>query len=207
LRRHATRHAHWAEHANAVNPSRQMRGWLVDTMSLTMKLTARCEQFRIRKLRQGSAVALADEFAQVGLVRRHVVREREVVLQCDGKPVVHAHTVVPLTATASDWPFFGSLGEKSLGTTLFGDPKVVRGAMQFARLHAEHPLAVRAAVAVGLDALKFPLFARRCLYRRNKGALLVTEVFLPAIAQLPQKARGAREAASSIYTAQRRSNR
>lgn len=179
------KHAHWYAHVNGVQPSPQMRGWLTDSMSLTMKLIARCGQFRIRRLVQQRAMALADEFEIVALARRRQVQEREVLLCCDDQPVVYAHTIVPLSATAADWPFFGTLGERSLGTTLFGDPKVWRGELEYARLSAQHPLAVRAAAALG-QALPAPLYARRCLYRRGQGLLLVTEVFLPNLATIRQ---------------------
>lgn len=184
MRRYAVGHAHWHTHVNGVNPTREMRGWLTDTMSLTMKLVARSEHFRVRRLRQERGFCLADEVAMVELPRRSFVQEREVLLQCDGRPVVFAHTIVPLSATTSDWPFFGTLGERSLGTTLFGDPRVKRGDLQYARLAAQHPLARRASAALGGEDLGAPLFARRCLYRRKNGVLLVTELFLPAIAEL-----------------------
>jgi chorismate lyase len=60
----------------------------------------------------------------------------------------------------------------------------VRGSLQYARLRAQHPLVRRASAALGGDMFATPLFARRCLYRRKKGVLLVTELFLPAITEL-----------------------
>jgi chorismate--pyruvate lyase len=157
-----------------------MRAWLTDLTSLTLKLTANSKEFRVRCLRQGGRLCLADEFDALRLPRRLRVQEREVVLQCDGQPMVFAHTIGPWDADASDWPFFRSLGERSLGTTLFGDPRVARGDLQYARLHPRHPLMRRASAALG--TISQPLFARRCVYRRKRGVLLVTEVFLPAIA-------------------------
>lgn len=183
----AVRHARWVDKVNGVNPPAWLRHWLTDRASLTQKLAARCRQFQVRRLRQEHGYCLADETAAVGLTRRVCVQEREVLLLCDRKPVVFAHTVVPLGATASDWPFFGRLGERSLGTTLFGDPRVARGELQFARLHAAHPLAQRSARALGIQRYEMPLFARRCLYRRKSGVLLVTEVFLPQIGELPAR--------------------
>ena len=174
-------HARWHAHVNGVNPPREMRGWLTDNASLTLKLIAHSEDFHVCCLRQKRSLCLADEFAMVGLSRRSQVQEREVVLQCDGRPVVFAHTIVPLSASASDWPFFSTLGERSLGTTLFGDTRVVQGKPQFARLRAPHPLVRRACAALGIDKFASSLFARRCLYRRRNGVLLVTELFLPAI--------------------------
>lgn len=162
-----------------------MRHWLTDTGSLTLKLIGASNSFRVQRLRQGKGLSLADEYAELALPRRARVREREVLLECDGRPMVFAHTIVPLEATAADWPFFSSLGERSLGTTLFGDPQVARGPMQFARLGPRHPLAQRARAAVGADwGDGCTLFARRCRYSRKNGALLVTEVFLPALAEL-----------------------
>ncbi|MGH8855604.1 MAG: chorismate--pyruvate lyase family protein, partial [Telluria sp.] len=108
------------------------------------------------------------------------VWEREVLLECDGRPVVFGHTVVPASCTASDWPLFSALGERSLGTTLFYDPLVRRGQLEYARIRAGHPLMgrVRAALGGADDTL---YYARRCVYRRRQGLLLVTEVFLPAV--------------------------
>ena len=127
-------YARWFHHANGVNPSPAMRHWLTDRTSLTLKLTLRSRRFRVQRLQQGRAVCLADERAMIALPRRACVQQREVLLRCDERPVVYAHTIVPLDSTASDWPFFGTLGERSLGTTLFGDPLVQRGQLQFARL-------------------------------------------------------------------------
>jgi chorismate--pyruvate lyase len=169
---------------NGVNPPRAMRHWLVDRTSLTLKLVARSTTFRVQRIRQSLGMILSDEYAEVGMPRRTRVREREVVLRCDEHPIVYAHTIVPLAATASDWPFFNMLEERSLGSTLFGDPAVRRGELQYARLHSRHPLVQRACDAIGVKTIACPLYARRCLYQRKNGVLLVTEVFLPAIADL-----------------------
>lgn len=177
-------HARWFSHANGVNPPSEMRHWLIDRTSLTVKLICRSRQFRVQRIRQGQGRSLADEYKAVRLPRRIHVREREVLLRCDERPVVYAHTIVPLAANASDWPFFNTLGERSLGTTLFGDPAVGRGALQFARLYPDHPLVRRACEAIGVDDVACPLYARRCLFQRKNGLLLVTEVFLPSIADI-----------------------
>jgi chorismate--pyruvate lyase len=178
--------ARWHAHVNHVSPPHNLRHWLIDTASLTGKLMMRSTHFRVRRLCQERALSMPDEFAEVGLARRAQIQQREVLLECDGTPAVFAHTVVPLDATAHDWPFFGTLGERSLGTTLFGDPRVARGRMQYARLHARHPLARRARQTAGnvVADPAAPLYARRCLYRRRNGLLLVTELFLPPVTAL-----------------------
>ncbi|MES2075043.1 MAG: chorismate lyase [Pseudomonadota bacterium] len=174
-----------------VNAPAALRHWLTTGASLTAKLKAHSLAFRVQRLRQRSGRCLTDEAAAIGLPRAGRVWEREVLLRCDNTPVVYAHTAVPLAATASDWPLFSALGERSLGSTLFGDPQVRRGELEFARLRAGHPLHQRARSALGgPDGKLGPLapeqilYARRCLYRRHQGLLLVTEVFLPSVLDL-----------------------
>ncbi len=173
--------AHWSSHVNALNALPQWRTWLTESGSLTAQLIAHSRHFRVRRVRQTRGAVSLDEQCILQLPRRVLVQQRNVVLECDGQPVVFAHTSVPLTATASDWPLFGSLGERSLGSTLFGDPLVQRGTLEFARLSSRHPLMRRLVATLGPQP---DLLARRCLYRRRHGILLVCEIFLPAIIEL-----------------------
>lgn len=179
--------AAWQPHARALHAPAALHDWLVTPGSLTARLVASSAAFRVRRLHQHGAPCLADEAGAIGLARVQRVWEREVLLECDGKPVVFAHTVVPTDCDASDWPLFSALGERSLGTTLFYDPLVRRGQLEFARLRAGHPLVRRAHAALGapgkLDEQNI-YYARRCVYRRRQGLLLVTEVFLPAVLSL-----------------------
>jgi chorismate--pyruvate lyase len=163
-----------------------MRDWLSTPGSLTARLVAHSRQFRVQKLRQAPNLCLADEAAAIGLARPQRVWEREVLLRCDGRPVVYGHTVVPMSASANDWPLFSALGERSLGTTLFYDPLVQRGQLEFARIRPGHPLLTRVLAAHKGDGVRddTTYFARRCVYRRRQGLLLVTEVFLPAVLKL-----------------------
>ena len=177
------RQALWHRHVNAVGAPAALRRWLSTGGSLTARLTAHSSVFRVQRLHQRTALCLADEARAIGMPRPGRVWEREVLLRCDGVPVVFAHTVVPMSATASDWPLFNALGERSLGSTLFYDPLVTRGSLEFARIRAGHPLMQRARAALGGDG-DTVLYARRCLYRRRRGVLLVTEVFLPAVLAL-----------------------
>jgi chorismate--pyruvate lyase len=185
VRAASLRQARWHRHVNAVMPSSALRAWLTAGGSLTARLIAHSGAFRVQRLRQRSALCLADEARAIGMQRPGRVWEREVLLRCDGAPVVFAHTVVPLSNSATDWPLFNALGERSLGTTLFYDPLVRRGQLEFARLRAGHPLVQRARAALGAAAAPDTVYyARRCVYRRHQGTLLVTEVFLPAVLDL-----------------------
>lgn len=183
MRGASLRLAAWQPHALAVHAPDAMRDWLTTQGSLTARLVAASSRFRVRRLHQQAATCLADEARAIGLHRPGRVWEREVLLECDGVPRVFGHTVVPTGCTAADWPLFSALGERSLGTTLFHDPLVRRGQLEYARIRAGHPLLQRVRAAVG--GLEDDIyFARRCVYRRRQGLLLVTEVFLPSVLDL-----------------------
>jgi chorismate--pyruvate lyase len=184
VRGRSLRLAKWHRKAAAAGAEPAMRDWLNTKGSLTARLVAHSGSFRVRRLHQEVALCSWEEAAPIGLPRRERVWEREVLLCCDGVPVVFGHTVVPMSASASDWPLFSALGEQSLGSTLFYDPIVVRGPLEFARLRPGHPLLARVRSGLGqaLDGMEF--HARRCVYRRHQGLLMVTEVFLPAVLEL-----------------------
>lgn len=184
MRGQSLRLAKWHRQAGAVGAEPAMRDWLETKASLTARLVASSDAFRVQRLHQKVAPCSIEEAAAIGLPRRERVWEREVLLLCDGVPVVFGHTVVPMSATASDWPLFSALGERSLGSTLFYDPKVRRGPLEFARLREGHPLLARVGAALGTDLSGINFHARRCVYRRHQGLLMVTEVFLPAVINL-----------------------
>lgn len=176
--------AHWHNHLPRHATPLGLREWLTNRQSLTQRLVAHCTTFRVQCLHQRTAVCLADEYAALNLPRPLYVTERDVLLHCDAHAVVYAHTVLPLSATARQWPLFASLGNRSLGSTLFQDPLVSRCAMQYAQLQFTHPLMRR------IEQLKLPmptasvLYARRSLFTRQGSSLLVTEVFLPTLSNL-----------------------
>lgn len=158
-----------------------MRHWLTEPGSLTAKLIARSASFRVQRVYQQHDFCWADDYAAIGLNKIEKVHAREVVLRCDEVPTVYAHTVLPLNSNASQWPLFKTLGEKSLGSILFNDRQVRRGALQFARLQSNHPAMQRARKIVNFDE---PLLARRSLFYRRGGVMLVTELFLPNVFKL-----------------------
>lgn len=179
--------AHWHAHINRYAASPQVRDWLTNRQSLTARLVASGAQFQVQRLQQQPSLCLPDEVAVLGLSMRRQVMERDVLLRCNGVPVVYAHTILPRSATATQWPLFASLGNKSLGTTLFDDPLVARGALHFSLLRATHPLMRRIAKLDEFGAAASSLYARRSLFTRHGSSLLVTEVFLPALYALKRQ--------------------
>lgn len=186
------RKARWMAHPQALatllategQRMRCVRAWLADPGSMTLKLKARTDAFSVRLLRQRPAMILADEHEALGLPARSRVVERDVILHCEGQPVVFGHTVLSTGSVKSDWPFFSKLGNTPLGANLFFDPLVGRRPIQYARLRSGHPLMRRIAQALPQTPLPTTLLARRSLFTRRGGILMVTDVFLPALEAL-----------------------
>ncbi|QOT75952.1 chorismate--pyruvate lyase family protein [Cupriavidus basilensis] len=178
-------HAHLPEDPTI---SANLRRWVTGDGSLTARLVAASDAFRVRRLAQRMELALADEWQALGLPARRRALAREVLLICDGTPAIFAHTVVKPDHARRDWPFLRGLGERPLGGALFVDPRVRREPFAFARLLAHHPLRRRLELAVPAMrelAASSVLPARRSAFRRGDGVMLVTEVFLPDLLARP----------------------
>jgi chorismate--pyruvate lyase len=158
-----------------------LRSWLTEPDSLTARCQRACTDFRVRVLRYGKGRALADESisnSAGGAAGRGLAWVREVALECDGRPVIFAHTTLATAPNGRLSRWMAGLGNRSLGSLLFTYPGFERGAIEFLRLDARHPLYRRAAA---LGEVGATLWARRSLHRLGGQQVLVTEVFLPAI--------------------------
>lgn len=175
------RRSRWCAVLPAEAP-RSVRGWLRERGSLTARLM-RLGRFRIVVLRQSLRHANDDECALLGLPARARCWVREVILHCDGVPVIYAHTVLPAAPRGVLSRWFARLGGRSLGSLLFAHPGFVRGPLDFARIDARHPFHAPAARLVD-GAAPATFFARRCRHRYGRQSVLVSEVFLPAIEHL-----------------------
>ena len=170
---------HWR--SSLLSPRLPYRTWLTRQGSLTARLQARCGRFRVAGVRQWRGPVPADEARRLGRCGGPALI-REVVLRCDGAPAVFAHSVLPGASLTGAWRGLGRMGNRSLGAALFKTPAVRRGRLEYARLDARHTLYARAASL--LDAPPRGLWARRSRFRLGGRAILVTEVFLPAVLTL-----------------------
>lgn len=168
--------------------NRGVASWLTEPGSLTARCQACSGQFRVAVLAYGLGDPLADEGLRLPRRRGHAW-VREVMLECDGTPVIFAHTVLPATPRGRLTRWLARLGSRSLGSLLFTHPGFRRGTIEVLCLDKSHPL-YRKAAAVG--QVGESLWARRSLHRLGCQNVLVTEVFLPAIeglaAKWPQRA-------------------
>ncbi len=168
--------ASWQLHCLSAPAS--LRDWLTDQGSLTRRLTGRCSQFSVRVLQQGKSLALPDEAGLFRLSPTELVVERDVLLLCRGRPAVYAHTIFTRESLRRVWQPVGRLGNRSLGTLLFSNPRIRRGKLQYRKLDSRHPLYRRIMQHTGAP-LPASLWARRSLFLLDNQPMLVTEVFLP----------------------------
>ncbi len=171
----------WYSALTSVSP--RERRWLQDSGSLTRRIQERCDNFRVQPVFQSLTTAHQDECAIMRLQPDELAMIREVYLFCHQTPVVFAHSVVARKDLRGAWRGLSGLGNKSLGTVLFTNPKIKRTPLQFKKLNASHVLFKRASRKL---AAPFPaqLWARRSLFTLHGQSILVTEVFLPAILDL-----------------------
>jgi len=158
------------------------RPWLAWRGSLTWRIVERARGFRVQVVRQGLHIPNEDEYRQLGQPTHRRALVREVVLRASGTPVVLAHSIAAWRDLAGVWRSLRGLGSRPLAEALFTDPLVARGALEFVRIDARHPLGRRARQVFGRD---FPvLWARRSRFMKHGRPLLVTEVFLPELLAL-----------------------
>jgi chorismate lyase len=159
-----------------------MRRWLTDRSSLTARIEQRCDRFGVKLLRQSFAVPAPDERRMIRLRDGMHCVIREVTLDCCGRSVVFAHSVLARRALRGPWRMVAGLGSSPLGAALFADPRVERYPLHFRQLQRQDVLYRRASGL--LDRPATTLWARRSLFVSHGACLLVTEVFLPAVSDL-----------------------
>ena len=124
-----------------------IRSWLFEPASLTARCQRASRQFLVRLLHYGKGAALADESAGAGGARGPAW-VREVVLECDGQPVIFAHTTLASAGNGRLTRWMAGLGNRSLGSLLFAYPGFRRGPIEILRLDARHPLYRQAAAEI-----------------------------------------------------------
>ena len=157
------------------------RHWLTDRGSLTARIRGRCDRFHVELLFQGLRRPDRDESFLFDQPRARAL-VREVLLVCDGTPVVFAHTVLDPRDLCGVWRSVARLGTRPLGAALFADARIRRGTLRHRRIQLHHELHRR--IQRTLPDVNGSLWARRSVFTLERSPILVTEVFLPEILQL-----------------------
>ena len=167
----------WIAHPHAI--PRPLRCWLSDHGSLTQRLKSTCTSFRVVPLTLAIMRPNPDEYALLGIPPNTWAYVREVMLLCDGVPVIFAHSVLPRAALRGGWNGITRLGSRSLGEVLFSDRRITREPLTYRQIRSSH--ALFRTIAKQLPPATNSLWARRSLFCLNAHPLLVSEVFLPRI--------------------------
>ncbi len=176
--------------------SRALALWLGAPGSLSAQIARVFGPLSVQITYQGPGRAHRDEAAALGLTTGRRVHVREVILRCDGRPLISARTVVEPAALKGPWRAVAGLGSRPLAELLFHDAGVRRSPLTYARMSPRGALGRRLAVAwqraTAQRSSGQGLWARRAVYLRRGRALLVTELFSPAVQErAPELARAA----------------
>jgi chorismate--pyruvate lyase len=176
-----TRSLAWQSALTSV--SYHQRNWLQGRGSLTRRIQNRCTGFRVQPVFQSLSRVYGDESNIIRLRPSEFAMVREVYLYCGVTPVVFAHSVIAHKNLRGAWRGLSKLGNKSLGTVLFTNPTIKRTPLEFKKISHGHFLYDRACVKLLTKPAN--LWARRSLFTLCGQSILVTEVFLPGILDLP----------------------
>jgi len=157
-----------------------LRRWLADRGSLTSRITAHFPDFNLKRLGQSLQVPHPDERRHMDFRTGELAVVREVLLKSGDTPLVFAHSVTARRDLRDVWRGISRLGSRPLAEMLFHDPTVARLPMEYHRIDARHPLFRRTMAVAPHDDKS--LWARRSVFVKHARPLLVTEVFLPAVA-------------------------
>jgi chorismate--pyruvate lyase len=157
---------------------RELRAWLLDTASLTLRLQQLCPgRFRVRVLSQAWGKPFEHEARVLGMKSGSHALIRQVQLLCGEQAWVYARTVMPVSSLCGRLQRLAHLGTRPLGGMLFADPNMQRGGLELARLGAGQIM--HAAATFHLVPPPAGIWGRRTVFRLAGKPLLVSEIFLP----------------------------
>ena len=161
---------------HAVTPWQNIPG------SLTARLKA-CGLFHVRVLQAGMKPAALDEARLLRVPAGRLVYARTVCLEVNGVPRVLARSVTRRVSLRRGWQRLRQQGSRPLGEMLWRKPRIVRAPPSFATLDKRHTM--YKALLHHWPRLPAQVPARRACFYLRQQPLLVMEVFLPTIEELP----------------------
>lgn len=167
---------------------RSLYPWLVDQRSLTRLLSeASHNQFTVKVLDEGWQLPFANEpGAAEGLAFI-----RQVILYCGDRPTVYARTVIPRSSLTGKLSALTRLGNRPLGAVLFTNPMYRRLNLETAAIRPGSRLHTLAQMhtPTGKENHQQTFWGRRSIFQLYQHRLLVNEIFLHDMRDLPLPAR------------------
>jgi chorismate--pyruvate lyase len=166
--------ANWQPASAFPDLTQQQQGWLLEAGSLTAKLKSHCQAFSVEVLNEAPFDLTAEQQALLNTSLSQALN-REVLLLCDGKPMVYAQSWLPADDTLKKQQLL-NMGTRPLGDVIFQDPSLQRTEIELAEFSQQH--AIQALTAhLGLPSNS--LWGRRSVFALSNAHFLVAEVFLP----------------------------
>lgn len=160
--------------------SQKERYWLLDSGSLTERLTHTCTApFSVKRLYQDWRPPLPSELKLLRLPARQQALVREVELRCGDIAVVFARSVFPHDTLSGSLGHLRQLHNQSLGSLLFNHPSMRRTPFEVVQIPGDSDYLP--------DHLhqQQPAWARRSRFTVDDKSLLVSEVFLHTFTPWP----------------------
>lgn len=157
-------------------PCSTVYSWLIERASLTARLQYLASgNFQVHVICEGWAKPTHEEQRALNMPAREYAWIREVMLRGNAEDWVQARSILPRRSLIGVGKRLTRLGNRSLGSLLFRDPGLKRGAISIATIKPS--LAHK------------PYWARRSRLTLRNHSVLVAEAFLPALfaAELAQK--------------------
>lgn len=171
-----SRGSHWHPLGKALRPPKDLRPWLMEPKSLTVRLQHHYGEVNLRVIRQ----ALGEPYNDEGSGQLPLAVCRAVVLSsADGLPLVVAHSILPAVPRGPLSVMFQKLGRQALGSLLFTHRGFVRRQREWAFLDKRHPL-YRLTRLQNQATPPDRFWARRAVFSMSRfpqQSVQVTEVF------------------------------
>jgi chorismate lyase len=180
-RRHISRHERWfATESTRLHPiPLPARHWVMLRTSLTAHIAQELDApVSVRVLSERRDRFLRSERELLGVTSR-IGRVREVQLEVRGQPYVVARTVFPESTARGLNRGLLQLGNRALGSLLFGAMRAPVALRQYTLMTPSSSLWRMLRGHLPTNATR--LWARRAVHSLHGRPLLVTEVFLPGL--------------------------
>jgi chorismate--pyruvate lyase len=134
---------------------------------------------RVQVLSQQWQTLCFDERKRLAVAPRQVALVRDVLIGTDKEQLMFARTIFPAKTLTGNEKRLAHLKSRSLGSVLFKNPRVLRSEFELACITPEMDWYQDISQVVKLA--DEDLWARRSQFFLHQKALLLTEVFLPAM--------------------------
>jgi chorismate--pyruvate lyase len=161
-------------------PPLYLQQWLRDRTSLTRRLQQLSrQQFSVTVLRQRWEKPQQQEAQALQIPPHEIALVREVILYGQHTPWVYARSVLPQRTLNGSLRFLRQLDNRPLGALLFSQRDIQRD-KPIVQRYNKHCLPT----ALQTDNTPAWLWGRSSIFRHHQHGLLVSEVFLPALANM-----------------------